>query len=136
MDHIFTAEVIMWARPPNEKTKKNEGSLCYYCLRVFNARFRAKFRTIENLKLEFGRQTDMLLFRMFKHWQQAAIDIMVQAGCHNVTVRWSPEEDVRELVLRQFREVRIEDAEDTVLPVDIYTARFGDWRTNGKGWHL
>ena len=70
---------------------------------------------------------------LFKHWRSMAIEAMVSAGSRTITVNWGTEDRVRQLIVRQMRETRIEDPEDTIMPEGAYARTHGDWRTNGKG---
>jgi hypothetical protein len=58
---------MVWGYPPDPSTRKNRGLVCYYCLRVFGARFKAKYRSVEALKSVFG--TQMQVMQMFMHWR-------------------------------------------------------------------
>jgi hypothetical protein len=64
---------------------------------------------------------------------KVAIAAFKENRSYHITVRWGHEDQIRQLVTRQFREVRIDDPEDTVIPEDTYVKKFGDWKTNGKG---
>ena len=83
------------------------------------------------MKLQFG--TDLTLLSVFRHWKDVAVQAMVQAGTHIITIKWGSEENVRQLILSQEREVRLEDPEDTIMDLAEYIAKFGDYRTNGRG---
>lgn len=131
-DRVFTAECSMkWAYPPDSVSKRNRGHTCYYCLRVWQARFKGKYQSQEAFVRACG--TDMQLWQVFNHWLNMAVELMKQHQDHAVTVKWGSQDEVRQLVTRQARETRIEDPEDQVFPLDDYIREHGDYRTNGLG---
>ena len=130
-DYVISDETLAWGYPPCPVTKKNTGRVCYYCDRTFNARFKAKHKTVEQLLLAFGQ--DITLASVFKHWRGMAIEAMVSAGNRNIKVQWGSEERIRELVIRNIRETRVEEPDDLIMDLDEYKAVHGDFKTNGLG---
>jgi hypothetical protein len=89
-DRVFVKECYMkWAYPPDALTKKNKGFVCYYCQRVYQARFKGKFKSIEAFVQACGN--DLQLFQIFNHWLNMAVDIMKQNMVHDVKIRWGDE---------------------------------------------
>ncbi len=53
---------MIWAYAPNRTTRRNVGQQCLYCNRVWCARFKGKYRSVEKLVEVPGR---------FFSWQQS-----------------------------------------------------------------
>lgn len=98
-----------WAYPPCPRTRKNRGMVCYYCNRVFTARFKAKFRSIDNIRKEFGENMETL--QLFRHWRGVAVEAMMAAGSRDIIVKWGEEQEVKRLLVRNSREARLEEPE-------------------------
>jgi hypothetical protein len=99
---------MVWGYPPDPSIRKNRGLVCYYCLRVFGARFKAKYRSVEALKSVFG--TQMQVMQMFMHWRGMAVEMFQKAGNREVTVRWGDEDTTKRLISKQAMETRLEDS--------------------------
>ena len=108
--------------------------MCYYCQRVFQARFKAKYKSVQKLLEQFG--IDVMVLRMHKHWRQVCVLATTQAGTLAVKITWGTEEDTRKLVTKQAQETRLEDPEDEIIPEEDYESLYGNWKTNGKGHKL
>lgn len=130
-DPIHSDRPYAWAYPPDVTTKKNRGFTCYYCYRVFTARFKAKHKSIEGFVAAQG--ADMSLVQLFRHWRKIAVDIMTKCGTSNVKVKWGDEAEARQLLKRQIAETRIQDPTDEVWDEADYRREFGNWQTNGHG---
>ena len=46
-DQVYLNRAVIWGNPPNPLARKNIGSCCYICMRVYSARFKQKFRSIQ-----------------------------------------------------------------------------------------
>lgn len=89
-DLVDETRAIAWAYAPDPKTRKNVGHVCYYCHRVFRARFQAKFRSVENLQRHFG--VDLQAMQLFQHWRKTAVEAMVQQSSRDISIKWGTEE--------------------------------------------
>ena len=105
-DPVENGRTIVWAYIC-KKTLTNKGYVCYYCQRVFNARFKAKYKSVAALKIAFGQ--DLNVIQNFKHWRGICIKIFVDAGCREVTVRWGDEASASQLFRRTAQQAALED---------------------------
>ncbi len=48
-DPTYTTRTLIWGYPCNMRTRRNVGQVCYYCMRTFNARFKAKYGSTTKL---------------------------------------------------------------------------------------
>ena len=46
-DSVYPSRTVVWGNPPNPMTRKTAGSVCYVCMRVYSARFKQKYRSIQ-----------------------------------------------------------------------------------------
>ena len=131
-DRVFVGEVTMkWAYPPCATTKKNNGFVCYYCQRVWQARFKGKYTSLEAFVQACGQ--DMQLFQVFNHWLSMAVDLMRQNKSHDIKIKWGDESSVRKLVMKTAAETRLCEPEDEIIPLEDYIKEHGDYRYNGLG---
>ena len=65
MDPVIKAMFIKWGYPPNSVTGVNIGDVCWYCLKVFRARFEGRWKTYKALCDGVGE--DMTLLQTFKY---------------------------------------------------------------------
>lgn len=84
-DDVISAELIMWAYPPSEDGKPT-GMLCYFCLRVYNARYSVKYRTSDALATDMGRSEQLM--KEFKAWRALLVEKMVAAGKRDCRIQW------------------------------------------------
>ena len=101
-DLVHAKASMKWGYPPDKASRKNVGRVCYYCTRVWTARFKSKFKQVEKLIAAFG--SDMELMGVFQHWRKIAVELMQRAGSYDVTVQWGDEKNVKELMLKKSRE--------------------------------
>ena len=106
-DPIESHRVLGWGYPPDSSSRKNLGLVCYYCLRVFGARFKAKYKSVEILKQTFGTQMEVM--QMFNHWRQMAIDLFKQHSSRDVTVRWGDADSTKRFISRQSMVTSLEE---------------------------
>ena len=66
------------------------GKLCLLCFRVYRARFRVKYETVELLKAGFGKDGD--LYKMWCYWSELAEAAMKEAGSNTVRIVWGQED--------------------------------------------
>ncbi len=48
-DIVYSMRTYIWNFPPNATSLKNVGCQCYYCGRVFAARFKPKYKSVTKL---------------------------------------------------------------------------------------
>jgi hypothetical protein len=128
-------ELVYWAYPPRNYGKggkddwRVEGSIDWYCEKVFRNIYRAKFKTADNLKIEFGTNPDLL--QEFQSWRLLVVEKIVAAGARNITIRWSSDALKKELIHINSTRVIIEEPNDMFVHVEHY--EWGCPETNGLG---
>jgi hypothetical protein len=108
---------------------RNQGKVCFYCIRVFNARYKCKF-AIAALEIQMGRSIDIR--NEFMAFLETCKQIFIKAGSHDISVDWGAAS--RKVVTQRQRAVTsFEEPPDDFWPIDEYIDRFGDPSANGKG---
>ena len=77
---------MRWAYPPCPTTKRNSGYICYYCQRVWSARFKGNYASQQLFVKACGQ--DMELFQIFNHWLNMAVELMKEHQSNDITVKW------------------------------------------------
>jgi hypothetical protein len=108
---------------------KNQGRMCFYCMRVFKARYAGIYK-IWQLVDKIG--TDKEFNTEFMSYRKEVIDRLVAVGSHDARVDW---DKTNKKVLQSFAEgyVEVEDPVDEIWQLDDYTRAYGDYKTNGMG---
>ena len=102
--------------------------MCFYCVRVFNARYQYKF-TITSLEGTLGR--DIEERRRFSEFLKLCKKTFVDAGTHDVKLPWGSIATVVDQTNRTL--VSFDEPEDVFWKYHDYVAAFGDPEKNGKG---
>ena len=90
-DNILLDMKRVWGYPADPATGHNMGKLCLLCVpRVYRARFRGKYQTVELLKEGFGKDGD--LYTLWCYWTELAEAAMKEAGSNTVRVAWGRED--------------------------------------------
>ena len=89
-DNVLPDLKRVWGYPPDPATGRNVGKLCLVCLRVYRARFRGKYQTVELLKEGFGKDGD--LYKLWCYWTELAEAAMKEAGSNTVRIVWGHED--------------------------------------------
>ena len=91
-DNILPDSKRAWGYPPDPVTGRNVGKLCLLCFRVYRARFRGKYPSVDQLKAGFGKDGD--LYKLWCYWSGIAETAMKEAGSSSVRIVWGPEDAV------------------------------------------
>ena len=129
----------MWAYKPLADGRTS-GNHCGYCARVFTGRYQfkkvdpssasSKLHTMASVIALIG--SDQREHRLFTSFVKKVIEYFIQqGGRENVRLPWEKFEQQILSMLEEF-EVRWQDPEDAVWPLDLYIKEFGDPLSNGK----
>jgi hypothetical protein len=128
MDIVIHSSSLKWGYQLSADGR-NQGKVCFYCIRVFNARYKCKF-AIAALEIEMGRSIDIR--NEFMAFLETCKQIFIKAGSHDISVDWG--EASRKVVTQKQRAVTsFEEPPDDFWPINEYIDRFGDPSANGKG---
>ena len=118
----------------NPATGLWRGVPCFYCLRVFEARFKKEFKTFEKFQLKCGTDLD------FQEEVNELVKVLV-AKCIEVggdvlakfRVDWQTAHSIIKAELAKFKTIQIKQPDLYLMPVGDYLTdvRFGDTLTNG-----
>lgn len=115
-----------WGYPCNTDGS-TQGKVCFYCVRVFNARYQYKF-SITTLQTELGSSTDTR--KVFNQYLEFCKNKFVLAGTHDLKVNW---EEVVVITQTDRTLVSFEEPDDQFWKLEKYKLLFGDPASNGKG---
>jgi hypothetical protein len=125
-DEVCSVEYMCWAYPA--KMGKNQGKVCYYCHRVWQARYDGTYTitmVITKMGLEKQFADEVLEYR------RLAVTQMVANGSREPRVDWKAME--QKLRLQDFSRLEIAGPVDEIWEEKDYSDEYGDWKTNGKG---
>ena len=128
-DLIVPAEKMCWGYPP--KPPRNQGLCCYYCMRVYEARFRSKM-SLSELYARLG-QANSPDAQLFKSMRDAGIEKMKQAGTRDIRIAWQAEGPGQQVFNNQEQLTILEEPDDPMMLWDDYVALHGEPAKNGKG---
>jgi hypothetical protein len=130
LDPVFVSEFVAWGRPDHKG--KCQGHICFYCNRVFVARFKIMFKTIDELLTAMGKDKD--LKQKFSQMRSFMLDKMVAATDRSLRITWDSA-DKADTALVHFQESisALEHPEDEALVYEDYCKIHGDPLRNGKG---
>ena len=128
MDIVVQSSSWKWGYPLTA-SGHNQGRVCFYCIRVFNARYKCKF-AISALETEMGRNIEIR--NEFMAYLDTCKQIFIKAGSHDINVDWGGPS--KKVVTQKQRSVAsFEEPADDFWPINEYNDRFGDPASNGKG---
>ena len=134
-DPVFPEKMIDWAYPEDAEGIVH-GDTCGYCNKVFNARFKLKYKTIKNFKPLYVKPGSTEK-ENFDQWRTVCVDKCKKAG-KTASVRITTkdcDEAFAEVKVRSKRKasVMLEAPVDEVWPAQDYIDQFTHWSTNGRG---
>lgn len=115
-----------WAYPPNA-AGQTVGRYCYYCIRVWSARFKAN-NSVSELKMEFVADNSKL--ENFIKLVNRSIEKYIEAGSRDVKCPWGELE--AELSVEDNTRAQVIAPDDHFMYLADYTAEHGDLLSNGK----
>ena len=115
-----------WAYPPSA-AGQTVGRYCYYCIRVWSARFKAD-KSVSDLKMEFVADKSKL--ENFMKLVNRSIEVYIAAGTREVKCPWAELE--AELSVEDNTRAQVIAPDDHFMYLEDYTAEHGDPLTNGK----
>ena len=107
---------------------KNQGRVCFFCKRVFEARYESKGHTVSSLERAMGTSSD-LHAQFMQYWEDCTKQCIVAGGAH-VAINWR--EMGERVAMADIKEVEICQPKDTCLSLADYKAKHGDPNTNGR----
>ena len=120
--------VWMWGYPPHA-SGKNQGRVCYVCVRIFQARYEARKFTISSLEKALGEQQE--IYTEFRVYYDECKNMWTEAGSVELSVNWKAcDEKVKTI---DFKKVEVVEPVDRYRPAAEYIEEFGDPATNNKG---
>lgn len=133
-DPTAPSEFRAWGypvKPPlagSDAPPTNQGLICFYCLRVYNARFSIQYPTVKALVEALGKSEELL--QQFRSYLAECVRQMCERGTRDVHVDWP---SVEKLKVKNKRQLLWESPTDEYWSLDEYRRDFGDPATNGKG---
>ena len=124
-----------WGYPPRQDSKgvwRTSGSVCGYCRRTWEARYKHK-TTITKLVLLLGRPGQER--EKFHGLLAACIDFCIEKGSHDCRIGWDVVES-KMLTVHEQVKTSIIEPEDEVWGLEYYKREHGDHESNGKGHRL
>ncbi|CAK0836063.1 unnamed protein product [Prorocentrum cordatum] len=122
-DHEFW----VWGYPPYP-SGKNQGNVCWICMRVFCARYEAKGYKISTLVVKMGSDKD--INTEFTKYREQLTEMVKQHGM-DFPIDWKTFDEV--LSTQNESNVRIREPEDQYMEYRDYVGDHGDPATNGLG---
>lgn len=133
-DRVVTSMTMKWGYPPDPSTHRNVGRICFYCNRVWQARYKQKYRNLDSFVQALGN--DLSLVQVFGHWRDMAVTLMQEKGRHDIKVTWGEEASVRQVVKRLSGEVRLEDPTDIILAPEVQPTNKSTYTNTNKTTHF
>ena len=110
---------------------KNQGFHCFYCVRVYEARYRIQLKIkLGALEAWLAQESDRL--ERFKYFLKEGIQFMIKKGGFENRVPWCFLEKAFEqlLIARQRQEIKLTKPKDHWMPYEDYVQAYGDPLTN------
>lgn len=130
-DRVLPHMTMKWGYAPDPNSGRNVGRLCYYCHRVWTARFKQKYKSLDSFTQALGG--DLSLVQVFQHWLNMGIGLMQELKRHDIKISWGDEATARQVTKKMASEVRVEEPEDVILAPEDYRRQYGDPASNGLG---
>ena len=128
MDIVIQTIPMKWGYPLSADGR-NQGKVCWYCVRVCTARYKCRF-TIAVLESEMGRTIETR--NEFMWFLENCKQVFIKAGTHDISVDWDAA--ARKVITQKQQSlVSFEEPDDEFWPIDQYVDRYGDPAVNGKG---
>ena len=107
-----------------------QGYVCFYCLLLFQSRYKHMYRTRAELVVVLGSNQDE--HDRFRSYLSALISYFIQHGGRGIQLRWA-DIDKKQVSLLTVDKVEIAERPDELWDYDEYVALHGDPNLNGKG---
>lgn len=115
-----------WGYVTKDSPPKNQGGHCYYCLRVFTARYQLAHKSLKAFLTHIG--SDPGRRQEFLGHVETCIEQMKANGKWDCHIAWQPEQELSHTASDQ----QIwEEPDDLYYELSEYTKSFGDPHTNG-----
>ena len=125
MDIVVQSSSWKWGYPLTA-SGHNQGRVCFYCIRVFNARYKCKF-AISALETEMGRNIEIR--NEFMAYLDTCKQIFIKAGSHDINVDWGGPS--KKVVTQKQRSVAsFEEPADDFWPINEYNDLVREIRKN------
>ncbi|CAK0807783.1 unnamed protein product [Prorocentrum cordatum] len=128
-DLTFPEMCMHWGFPPGPETNKNQGRLCFYCFRVYNAEYASKFKNLAAFLKAFGEQGSDLMVKFNSMREQVITICKDKQMTVGVVVEWSQVRAVVQTVTSN--EVEAKQNPDTIMLYKDYVVKHGDPAKNG-----
>lgn len=125
-DAINSHEFWKWGYPAKGEPPKNQGLVCYYCIRTYNARYAVQ-GSCKQLIAKCGQDNEAR--SEFLALQAACIETFKQNNSRDVTVNWKRQETLKH---KSSIETSWEEPDEEYWEISAYSTDFGDPLTNGK----
>ena len=113
----------------SEQLLRNVGHWCFYCIRVYEARYEVRGWKLSHLHSKLAE--DSVLHKEWNLYLDVCIGIFKDAGTRDVRMKWGIiDEKVKQLTIS---EVEISGPETVYMPLADYIFEHGDPNSNGKG---
>ena len=137
-DPLNADEYILWGYPP-KPSGEVQGQTCLYCVKTYNANWRARYKTITLLKSACAK--DKAIKDEFKGDVQDTITHVKETGNVNMRIKnGAAASDVaksKETVChKRKRDSGVVHPEDEIWDETTYIEEFGHWKTNGRGHRM
>ena len=112
---------------PSTLGANNEGSVCYYCMKVFDARYKRQLKlNITSFEAWLGVSWDRK--QTFDHYLQGAVAFLTSLGDPDGRVPWArfDQKGKKELLVTNQEKLEMIDPEDNPMDYTDYVAKHGD----------
>ena len=130
-----------WCQGKRDKKGRNIGKYCWYCLRLFDSRYKSRFGKIKAFKDKVGTDTDLhkIVTTLLEELIEKCIEV---GGALSGKIRFNFAEAEERATLRfmSTKRTSVQDAKDQMIPLCEYEVdldeqgvAYGHPDTNGKG---
>ena len=124
-----------WGYPLRLEGAKNSGLVCWYCTKIFEARYKIQHKLqLKQMAAWLGEKADRMA--QFTICLEKGIEYMKQLGSHEGRTPWAAFDadfSRQSLVVRNRAQVELCDAEDNWMYFKEYCEKHGEPGTNGLG---
>lgn len=128
-DPAFPDQVLQWGYAPRlvNGVYKTQGRTCYYCMKVYQAKYSARCKLGELCSFIGKSQEEHDAFMALR---KVCVDKVVEAGDKRAHIVWPTDEQLVQLMEDN---IIHEMPDELLVPWSEYVDAYGDPRSNGKG---